>query len=114
MIGHWLNRQLQVWRPATADDGHGGQTVTLVLQPDPVAAKVDQPGVAEGGAGAATSGEHTHDIYLMPGADVRRLDELRDAATGERWQVREVLGPSTARYRKAQSLLYQTEGEPDG
>lgn len=114
MIGHWLNRQLEVWRRQTADDGHGGQTTALAQQPDPVAAKVDQPGVTEGGTGAATSGEHTHDIYLQPGADVRRLDELRDASTGERWQVRQVLGPSTARYRKAQSQLIQTEGEPDG
>ncbi|MGW1035009.1 head-tail adaptor protein [Streptomyces antibioticus] len=112
MIGHWLNRSLDVWRPRTDDDGHGGQTTTHVRQPDPVAAKVDQPGVAEGNTGAATAGEHTHDIYLQPGTDVRRLDELRDPATGEAWQVRQVLGPSTARYRKAQCRLMQTEGEP--
>ncbi|MFM9634379.1 head-tail adaptor protein [Streptomyces galilaeus] len=114
MIGHWLNRELQVWRPVTADDGHGGQTTSHSRQPEPVAAKVDQPSATEGGTGPATAGDHTHDIYLLPGADVRRLDELRDAATGEKWQVRHVVGPSTARYRKAQSLLIQTEGEPDG
>lgn len=114
MIGHWLNRQLEVWRPTTADDGHGGKATTLTQQPEPVAAKVDQPGAAEGGTGAATAGENTHDIYLQPGADVRRLDQLRDASTGETWQVRHVLAPSSTRYRKAQSLLIQTEGEPDG
>ncbi|WP_340382320.1 head-tail adaptor protein [Streptomyces sp. SS7] len=114
MIGHWLNRQLEVWRPQTADDGHGGETTALALQPGPVAAKVDQPGASEGGTGAATAGENTHDIYLMPGADVRRLDELRDPATGEAWTVRHVVAPSSTRYRKAQSLLIQTEGEPDG
>ena len=98
MIGHWLNRQ----------------TTTLTQQPDPVAAKVDQPGASEGGTGASTAGEHTHDIYFLPESDVRRLDELRDPVTGESWQVREVVRPSSTRYRKALSLLYQTEGEPHG
>jgi head-tail adaptor len=112
MIGHWLNRELQVWRREAVDDGYGGQTSTYVRQPDDVRAKVDQPSAAERLLAAQTSSRHTHSIYLMPDADVRRLDELRDEATGEQWRVLAVVGPSTVRYRKAESELIQGEGEP--
>ncbi|WP_432158983.1 phage head completion protein [Streptomyces sp. bgisy153] len=112
MIGHWLNVELEVWRPESTDDGHGGQTTTLALQPDTVWAKVDQPSATDRLLAAQTSSLHTHDIYLLPDADVRRLDELLDTATGRRWQVRHVVEPSSTRYRKAQAQLIQTEGEP--
>jgi len=114
MIGHWLNRTLQVWRRVGTDDGYGGQTSTDVRQPDDVRAKVDQPSASERLLAAQTSSEHTHNIYLLPDADVRRGDELRGEATGERWRVLHVVAPSTARYRKAESQLIQGEGEPDG
>ncbi|MDN3021542.1 head-tail adaptor protein [Streptomyces sp. S.PB5] len=114
MIGHWLNRALQVWRSEETDDGHGGQTSTYVRQPDDVRAKVDQPSATDRLLAAQTSSEHSHDIFLLPTADVRRLDELRDETTGEVWKVLHVVGPSTARYRKAQAQLIQGEGEPDG
>lgn len=112
MIGHWLNRTLQVWRPQGTADGHGGEDITYVRQPDDVRAKVDQPSAGERLLAAQTSSRHTHSIYLMPDADVRRLDELRDAATGETWRVLAVVAPSTARYRKCESELIQGEGEP--
>ncbi|MCZ4604989.1 head-tail adaptor protein [Streptomyces sp. Lzd4kr] len=114
MIGHWLNRELEVWRPETADDGHGGQTTSHALQPDPVRAKVDQPSATEQLVAAQTTSEHSHDVFLLPSADVRRGDELRDATTGEQWRVLAVIGPSTARYRKALCQLIQGEGETNG
>jgi hypothetical protein len=114
MIGRWLNRPLQVWRPQGEDDGHGGQEVTYVRQADDVRAKVDQPSASERLLAAQTDSEHSHDIYLLPAADVRRGDELRDDGTGEKWRVTAVLGPSTPRYRKAQAQLIQGEGETNG
>ncbi|GEC02957.1 hypothetical protein SSP24_06120 [Streptomyces spinoverrucosus] len=113
MIGHWLNRQLQVWRPEGEPDGHGGERITYVRQPDDVRAKVDQPSASERLLAAQTDSEHTHSVYLLPTADVRRGDELRDPGTGESWRVLSVVGPSTARYRKAEAQLIQGEGEPD-
>lgn len=114
MIGHWLNRSLQVWRPRSTDDGYGGQTTTHVQQPEPVRAKVDQPSATDQLLAAQTRSKHSHDVFLLPDADVRRLDELRDASTGESWKVLHVVAPSSTRYRKAQSELIQGEGEPDG
>ena len=114
MIGHWLNRELAVWRPERTPDGYGGQTTSHVQQPEPVRAKVDQPSATDRLLAAQTSSKHSHDIFLLPDADVRRLDELRDASTGESWKVLHVIAPSSTRYRKAQSELVQGEGEPDG
>lgn len=114
MIGHWLNRTLQVWRPEESDDGHGGMDSTYVRQPDDVQAKADQPSAADQLLAAQTRSKHDTDVFLLPTADVRRGDELRDESTGESWTVLHVFGPSTARYRKAQSELIQGEGEPDG
>ncbi|WP_406262566.1 head-tail adaptor protein [Streptomyces chartreusis] len=114
MIGHWLNRALQVWRRQSEDDGYGGQVSTRVRQPDDVLAKVDQPSASERLLAAQTDSEHTHSIFLLPTADVRRGDYLRDDTTGEQWRVLAVVGPSTARYCKADSQLIQGEGEPDG
>ncbi len=113
-ITHLLNRTLQVWRPVSSPDGYGGQTTTLVLQPAPVAAKVDQPSASDRLLAAQMSSEHSHDIYLQPSADVRRGDELRGEGTGEHWRVLGVVAPSTPVYRKAQAQLIQGEGEPDG
>lgn len=119
-IAHWLNRTLQVWRPQGEDDGHGGQEITYVRQADDVRAKVDQPTAVERTVAAQTDSDHTHDIFLLPTADVRRGDELRDGGTedeprdGEKWRVLFVVEPSSTRYRKAQSQLIQGEGEPDG
>lgn len=115
MIGHWLNRTLQVWRPATTPDGTGGQTVTWA-QSGTVAAKVDQPSTSERMLAQQAGSEHTHNIYLHPAAvpAVRRGDELRDPGTGEAWRITSVVHPSTARYHKASGVLIQSEGEPDG
>jgi head-tail adaptor len=114
MIGRWLNRPLQVWRPQTAPDGYGGESVTYVRQPDDVHAKVDQPSASERLLAQQAGTEHTHSIYLLPTADVRRGDELRDASTGQAWRVISVVEPSSTRYRKAESQLIQPEGAPHG
>lgn len=115
-IGRTLNRTLEVHRLETADDGHGGQTSTLVLK-GTVRAKVDQPSPTERMVAAQSSSRHSHDIYLLPSADVRRGDELRgtDALGHDQvFRVQSVVQPSTPVYSKALVELTQGEGEPDG
>ncbi|MFI2431986.1 head-tail adaptor protein [Streptomyces sp. NPDC018693] len=112
-IGRYLNRQLQVWRPTTVPDGYGGQTVTLVLQGS-VRAKVDQPSPTERLVAAQTTSRHSHNVYLLPGADVRRGDELRGTdplGTNQVFRVQAVVQPSTPVYSKALVELTQGEGE---
>ncbi|GAA2790059.1 phage head closure protein [Streptomyces showdoensis] len=106
MIGRHLNRTLEVWRPVTADDGYGGQGTTLVHQAD-VRAKVDQPGASERMLAQQASAEHTHDVYLLPDADVQRGDELR--GRGQRLRVKQVVEPSATRYSRAECQLIQQE-----
>lgn len=111
-IAHWLNRTLEVRRPGTADDGLGGQTVTLALV-GTVRAKVDQPAIEERREGGQWGAEHSHNIYLLPGADVRRGDELR--GDGQTFRVLATVQPSTPRYTKCPaSELNQPEGEISG
>lgn len=108
MIGHWLNRSLQVWRPHTTPDGTGGQDVALVRQADDVRAKVDQPGAAERTLAMQAGNEHTHTVYLLPSADVARGDELR--GRGQVLKVVAVAEPSSTRYRRAECKLIEPEG----
>ena len=115
-IGRYLNRQLEVHRLETADDGHGGQTTALDLK-GTVRAKVDQPSPTERMVAAQSSSRHSHDIFMLPSADVRRGDELRgtDALGHEQvFRVQSVVQPSTPVYSKALVELTQGEGEPDG
>lgn len=111
-IAHWLTRALEVWRPGTADDGLGGQTVTLTMV-GTVRAKVDQPSFATGDErrqGGQWGAEHSHNIFMEPDADVRRGDELR--GDGQTFRVLATVHPSTPRYTKAPaSELNQPEGE---
>lgn len=116
-IGRHLNRQLEVWRPTMAPDGAGGKTTTLVKQELPVRAKVDQPSPTERLVAAQTTSRHSHDIFLLPRADVRRGDELRgtdDLGHNQVFRVQSVVQPSTPVYSKALVELIQAEGEPDG
>ncbi|MGW4030750.1 head-tail adaptor protein [Streptomyces sp. NPDC004838] len=107
-VGHRLNRLLEVWRPETSPDGYGGQTVTYVRQPVDVRGKVDQPSASERMVAQQGRAEHTHDVYLLPGADVLRGDELR--GRGQVLRVLAVVEPSSTRYRKAHCTLIQPEG----
>ncbi|WP_436772065.1 head-tail adaptor protein [Yinghuangia sp. YIM S09857] len=110
MIAHWLNRHLAVWRPTTTPDGAGGQSVTYVRQPDLVRAKVDQPTPSERMLAQQAGAELTHSVYVMPTADVRRGDELRDPMRPQVYRVLSVVEPSSTRYRKAECQLIQPEG----
>jgi head-tail adaptor len=115
-IGRYLNRQLQVYRPQSVPDDYGGQETALVTV-GTVRAKVDQPSPTERMVAAQTNSQHSHDIYLLPGADVRRGDELRgtDALGHDQvFRVQSVVQPSTPVYTKALVELTQAEGEPDG
>ncbi|MFJ4863401.1 head-tail adaptor protein [Streptomyces sp. NPDC088748] len=110
--GRHLNRRLEVWRPITSDDGAGGQDTVLVLQ-STVRAKVDQPSNADRMLAAQAGSQHDHTVFLLPGADVRRGDELRGTDRLGAAQVLRVLAvvePSTPVYRKAPCQLMQREG----
>uniref|UniRef100_A0AAU2A2G2 Head-tail adaptor protein n=1 Tax=Streptomyces sp. NBC_00093 TaxID=2975649 RepID=A0AAU2A2G2_9ACTN len=116
-VGRHLNRWLEVWRPTTVPDGAGGKSTTLVKQAQPVRAKVDQPSPTERLVAAQTTSRHSHDIFLLPRADVRRGDELRgpdDLGHRQVFRVQAVVQPSTPVYSKALVELIQAEGEPDG
>lgn len=106
MIGHLLNRTLEVHRPVTASDGSGGQTVTLVPVGE-VRAKVDQPTPEERQVGEQWAAEHSHTIRFLPGADVVRGDELR--GDGQTFRVLATLTNSRATYLKAPCELIQAE-----
>lgn len=113
-IGRHLNRTLEVRRPTTVPDGYGGQTTTLVLQ-GTVRAKVDQPSPTERLVAAQTTSRHSHNVYLQPGADVRRGDELHGTdphGTTQVFRVQAVVQPSAPVYSKALVELIQAEGEP--
>lgn len=105
MISHWLNRTLEVWRPVTAPDGAGGETVTMTDQESDVAAKVDQPSAVEQQVAAQWGSTHTHTIYCLPDVDVQRNDELR--GDGQIFKVLATFQPSTPRYLKVQAELVE-------
>lgn len=109
-VAHWLNRVLEVWRPATVPDGAGGQALTLTRVGE-VRAKVDQPSTADRLLAQQSGSRHTHTVYLLPAAAVARGDELRGA--GQRFIVHHVSSPSRPDYRRAEAELIQTEGEPN-
>ncbi|MGY3341201.1 SPP1 family predicted phage head-tail adaptor [Streptomyces filamentosus] len=106
-ITHLLNRVLEVWRTVRTPDGGGGWDTALVRQTD-VAAKVDQPSAAERMLAQQAGAEHTHSVYVLPAADVRRGDELRGA--GQTLRVVSVVEPSAPVYRKAECTLIEREG----
>lgn len=111
--GRYMNRQLEVWRPTTVDDGAGGQETTLVKQALPVRAKVDQPSPTERLVAAQAGSKHSHDVFLLPGADVLRGDELRGTdklGTAQKFRVLSVAQPSRPIYSKALCELIQTGG----
>ncbi|MFE9737338.1 head-tail adaptor protein [Streptomyces sp. NPDC006477] len=107
-IARRLNRTLEVWRAAVEPDGAGGQRRTMTRRPDTVRGKVDQPSASDRLLAQQAGSEHTHDIYLLPAADVERGDELHGG--GQVFKVRSVVEPSSTRYRKAECHLIQTTG----
>ncbi|WP_442803377.1 phage head closure protein [Streptomyces pseudogriseolus] len=110
--GRHFNRRLEVWRETAVDDGAGGQEVT-VAQVGTVRAKVDQPSPTERLMAQQSGSDHSHNIYLLPRADVRRGDELRgtDAiGNAQRFRVLSVVQPSVPVYSKA--LVELTQSQP--
>ncbi|MEW2631789.1 phage head closure protein [Streptomyces sp. NPDC048389] len=106
-IGRRLNRTLEVYRQAHTDDGYGGQTTIWVRQGE-VRGKVDQPSATDRMLAKQANAEHTHDVFLLPTADVERGDELR--GRGQVLRVKSVVEPSATRYRKAECQLIQRQG----
>ncbi|MFH9957314.1 head-tail adaptor protein [Streptomyces roseolus] len=106
-IAHLLNRTLEVWRTVRTPDGGGGWETALVRQAD-VPAKVDLPSASERMLAQQAGAKHTHSVYLLPGADVRRGDELRGGE--ETLRVVSVVEPSAPVYRKAECTLTEQEG----
>ncbi|MEU6944292.1 head-tail adaptor protein [Streptomyces sp. NPDC046316] len=106
-----MDRRLQVWRTTTVDDGAGGQETTLVLQGS-VRAKVDQPSATERLVAAQAGSKHSHDIWLLPTADVQRGDELRGTdrlGQAQVFRVLSVVQPSRPVYSKVFAEIVQRE-----
>ncbi|GFH38912.1 head-tail adaptor protein [Streptomyces pacificus] len=111
-VGRYLTRRLEVWRIVAVPDGAGGEETGLVLQ-GTVRAKVDQPSPAERLVAAQSGSRHSHDIWLLPTADVRRGDELRGTdrlGQAQVFRVQSVVQPSRPVYSKAFVELTQQEG----
>ena len=75
-IGRLLNTSVPVWREALVSDGGGGQTTTWQQVGTPRARK-SQPTARERQAAHQSGAELDETWYFLPGADVRRRDELR-------------------------------------
>ncbi|MDX3405528.1 head-tail adaptor protein [Streptomyces sp. ME02-6977A] len=113
-IGRTLNRTLAVWRETAVDDGAGGQETTLA-QVATVRGKVDQPSPTERLMAQQSNSNHSHNIYLLPRANVRRGDELRgtDALGNDQiFRVLSIVQPSTPVYSKA--FVELTQSQPGG
>lgn len=103
-IAHLLNRELEVWRPVSEPDGYGGRR-TAWSQAGTVPAKVDQAAAAERVLAQQSGSEHTHSVYLLPGSDVLRGDQLR--GDDEVYRVISTVTPSAPAYLKAECALIQ-------
>lgn len=107
--GHLLNTSVQVWRVAVTGDGGGGQVETWVSQ-GAQRARLSQPSARQREVGDQDGAQLTHVVYLSPGADVRRGDQLRQ--TGLTLEVVAVFEPSVrGTYLRADCTARQAEGE---
>ncbi len=98
-ISHLLNRELDHYRTTAVRTPTGGLAEERALVGQ-VWARVPQPSATErimartqvgpqqGGA------ELTQPVYVEPQEDIRRGDELADAATGEVFRVKDAITPS--------------------
>jgi SPP1 family predicted phage head-tail adaptor len=112
MIRHRLNTTLTVFRPAAADDGAGGQTVTFG-EAGEVRAQVSQPTAEERATAQQFGANLTHLVHTTYGADVRRGDELDGdlpSATGERLRVFAVVSDSRSTYKRLECEAVQAGG----
>lgn len=75
-VARLLNSSADVWRTTLVSDGMGGwipQTVKVTT----VRARFSQPSATERTTADQTTARLTHVVYLAPGANVLRGDELR-------------------------------------
>ncbi|MDA2805707.1 head-tail adaptor protein [Nocardiopsis suaedae] len=105
-----LNRPLAHRRRVDTPTESGGHT-SVWVELGAVRCRVSQPSAAERVAARQQGAKHTQPVYVSPSADVRRGDELRDAATGEAWRVTAVIYPSERVYLRADCELIQAEGD---
>jgi head-tail adaptor len=108
VIGHLLNSTADVYRPSTATDAVGGQTVTLAAV-GTVRAKVGQPTAAERRTAGQWAAQLTHVVHAARGTDIRRGDELDTGAT-DRLRVLAIVQDSHRTYVRADCEAFQPEG----
>jgi head-tail adaptor len=105
-IARLLNTSAEVWREQRTSDGMGGWVTAWSLVGS-ARARISQPSAMERVQGDANGAELSHVVYLLPTADVRRGDELRQGT-----RVFEVLAtfqPSeSGTYLRADCRLRQT------
>ncbi|GAA0989236.1 head-tail adaptor protein [Nocardiopsis tropica] len=107
--GHLMNTSVTVWRVVLADDGGGGQTEAWAPQGEQPA-RLSQPTARQREVGDQENAHLTHVVYLRPGVDVRRGDQLRQP--GLRLEVVAVFEPSVrGTYLRADCTSRQAEGE---
>lgn len=108
-IVHWLNTPLRVYRAQGTADGSGGQAVTWAPVGE-VMAKVDQPLERERTVADQHGSDQDYPIYLAPGTDVLRGDQLRHD-DGRVWRVNGTFTPSTPLYLRCEAELIQPDKE---
>ena len=112
MIGHLLKQTLSVHRPKTAPDGAGGHTVEFSAM-GTVQAQVNQPSAEERQVAQQQGAWLSHVVHLLPGADVRRGDELSgeipsDVPAGHRLRVISTVTNSRETYLRAGCEVVQS------
>jgi head-tail adaptor len=102
-----LRDSREVWRRTETADAMGGRATTWALV-GTVRCKVDVPSVSERELADQWQALHSHNVFVMPSADVRRGDELRGGPLVLR--VLSVVEPSRPDYRRALCSAEQTRG----
>lgn len=80
MIGHLLNRDVDVYRSTSTPDGRGGRSVSR-SKVGTIRAKVGQAQAAEVEVASRDGARLTHVVHMAAGAGVRRGDEVEVGAT---------------------------------
>ncbi|MER7077910.1 Phage head-tail joining protein [Saccharopolyspora kobensis] len=107
-VARLLNTRVEVWRTSTAPDGMGGWVET-VTQVGTERARLAQPSASERVVAQQFGSRLTHVVYLNPGANVLRGDELRQA--GRAFRVLAIFEPSEPEtYLRADCERTQPEG----
>ncbi|GAA3804506.1 phage head closure protein [Streptomyces chiangmaiensis] len=105
-VSRLLNQTVNVWRYTRTSDGMGGWVAAWV-QVGTARARLSQRSARERTAADQTTSRLTHVVYLLPDADVRRGDELRQA--GRTFTVLATFEPSEpGTYLRADCEVVQT------